>query len=1216
MSEMKRIVQIFILFFLVINSGVCQEIEHQHSIHHSFIENKGQWDKDILFQSKFSGGNLWIQQNRFLFHFQDRSLMQRAHMGGMKGNEGHMRQAFVSVDFEGSNKVQNITKEMPTPNYYNYFLGNNPKKWASDVHGYGEATMDNFYNSIDLKLIENKNELKYEFHAKAGSDPSVITLVYKGQNKIFIDGSGSLIVETELGQFIEKKPYCYQIINGKILEVDGNFRLENNKVRFSFGKYNKSYELVIDPTLIFATYSGSVTDNFGMTATYAYDGKAYTGGTIYGNQYPAPDPNAFDVTSTFSTANAPSPQTLAAAYGVSDVFISKYSEDGQQMLWTTFVGGGDSIQGTETVHSLIADEFDNLYLFGATSSTDFPIVNGYQTLHAGGTPFFDFYYNGVFFKTQGSDIYIAKLSSNGHNLLASTYIGGSGNDGVNTVDRTMTYLDAASGTFHFNSNGIIYDSITPNYGDQFRGEIMLDQNNNVLVASCTRSVDFPVLNAFQNTNAGKQDGVVFKLNNSLSTLISSSYFGGSQSDACYSVKIDSTDHIVFCGGTISNNLPVTPGIVQGTYGGGKTDGFVAKMNVAGTALQAVTYIGTNQADQAFFVDINRNDEIFLFGQSQGGTFPISNANFFNNNSNQFVCKLDPNLTTYLNSTKFGNGSNSALASPSAFLVDVCGNMYMSCWGGHIITGPQMNGMPVTPDALYPTSPNGYDFYLIVIDRTFDHMIYGTYLGGNQAMEHVDGGTSRFDKHGVVYQSVCGGCGSFGAGYSDFATTPNAWSSTNDCTTGCNNLIFKFDFGIIPHANFNVGDNLGCTDFQVHFTNTSTASDTYLWDFGNGDTSSIIFNPNIVYDSAGVYNVYLYVTDSICQLTDTAHIVITVTDSTKLSVSADIDICTPVPLNLEANSYGTATSFVWSSNINFTDTLNTNILDSTLNITPQGSTTYYVMVDNAGGCSKIDSVQVHFTSSDLILSGNDSICRGDTSLITALNINPSINFQYAWTPSSVIVTPSVSNTVLVDPDTTQYIYVTASASNGCIIHDSMLIAVSYINSANVIATASDTYVPDGDTVMLNGQPNGYTYLWTPSTGVQDPNAQHTQAIVSHTTLYTLQVSDGICMRSDTVLVKTFEFSCEKPFVFIPDAFSPNGDNINDILYVRGKIIKEMDFKIFDRWGEMVFESFDRAHGWDGTFRGKKLDPDVYDYWLKVTCLDGVEKLIKGNITLLK
>ena len=524
----------------------------------------------------------------------------------------------------------------------------------------------------------------------------------------------------------------------------------------------------------------------------------------------------------------------------------------------------------------------------------------------------------------------------------------------------------------------------------------------------------------------------------------------------------------------------------------------------------------------------------------------------------------------------------------------------------------MSGMPVTGDAYQGSPPNGFDFYLLVIERDFADTLYGTYMGGSSAQEHVDGGTSRFDKNGVVYQSVCGGCG----GFSDFPTYPNpgAWSN-NNLNTNCNNVVFKFDFQLIPTAEFTIDNAQGCLPHTVTFENFSSASDSYLWDFGNGDTTSVIFEPVITYDSVGVYTVFLYVTDSICLLTDTAEIIITVYDSLNLSVTGTQELCVPMPIDLTAYTNGTANQFVWSSNVNFTDTLNSNLSDSIYTVIPSGPMTYYVMVSNAG-CSLIDSVFVDFIGSGIELSGITSICAGESTLITASNTNPSLTFTYTWTPDSVIAIPSITNSVSVNPQSSQYIYVSALSSNGCLVNDSIYINVGYIPVNLVIASASEYTIPQGGEVTLFGQPSGYSYMWVPDAGVEFPTSQQTTATVEQTTLYTLYITDGICTVSDTVLIKVYNFICEEPFLFVPNAFSPNGDGENDVLFVRGTLIKEMLFRVYDRWGELIFESQDRFTGWDGNFRDKQMDPDVYDYYLQVTCVDDVETVIKGNITLIR
>ena len=278
---------------------------------------------------------------------------------------------------------------------------------------------------------------------------------------------------------------------------------------------------------------------------------------------------------------------------------------------------------------MICDANDNVYIFGATSSTDFPTTIGaFQNTHAGGTSGMDFLFNGVYFTNQGTDIFISKLGTNGDTLIGSTYVGGSDNDGVNT--RAGVLFNTATA----------YDSLVTNYGDQFRGEIMLDSANNILVASCSRSFNFPVQNAFQSSKFYGQDGVVFKLNNDFSSMIFSSFYGGNNEDACYSVKIDSSNNIVFAGGTSSDDLiGVNTGLFP-NYQGGECDGFVIKLLPDGSSITNGSYIGQTDYDQAFFVEIDRNDNVFLLGQSKGGLFPVTPGVYSNGNSSNFIIKLN------------------------------------------------------------------------------------------------------------------------------------------------------------------------------------------------------------------------------------------------------------------------------------------------------------------------------------------------------------------------------------------------------------------------------------------------------------------------------------------------------------------------------------------------------------------------------------------------
>ncbi len=1187
-----------LLTFLIafgFNTVYAQEVE-QYVGNYKFVENKGQWPAKALYKADVSFGNVWLEQTGILYQFIDADDIHHADFSAKSIENPQIREHYLYLQFLGCQPNAQTTSRNKTSEYYNYFIGNDQSKWARECYGFYDITYHKLYPNIDARIFEKNRQLKYEFKVSPQGDPSLIQLKYNGQESIKILKDGSLKIKTGVGEIIEEKPVAYQIKNGKIITIACAFKLTNGILSFELGEYDNNIALVIDPVLVFATYCGSTSDNFGMTATYAYDGKAYSGGTVYGNAYPTPA-LVWNATTNITVPNVSNSITT-------DVFISKYSADGTNMIWTNFIGGGDNTQGTETVHSLICDAANNIYLYGATSSTDFPMMNAYQSTHGGGSTF-SVQFNGSNFGTVGTDIYVSKLSSDGLNLLGSTYMGGSANDGVNYKVTSGNYSSVAA-----------YDSLTSNYGDQFRGEIMLDASNNVLVTSSTRSTNFPVQNAFQSNNAGQQDGVVFKLSADFSSLLWSSYYGGSQNDACYSVKIDSSYNILIAGGTSSNDLPNTVGGLNPSYLGGKTDGFVAKIAGDGSAIIQSTYIGTTAYDQNIFVEIDRDDNVFLVGVSDGD-MPVINAAYSNANSGQFIMKLNPSLTSIDYATVFGNGNGLPNISPAAFLVDVCGNVYVSGWGANILQGTGLNGMPVTANAAQGTNGDGFNFYLFVLERDASNILYGSYLGGPLAQEHVDGGTSRFDKNGVVYQSVCGGC----QGYSDFPTTANAWSA-NNLSSNCNNLVFKFDFQIVPDADFTVSNLVGCSPLTINYTNQSTDPNASIWNLSAGGT--IIqggANPIVLYDQPGQYEAVLYITDSICNLTDTAKKLITVYPEVLLNLPNDTIICDSdiSSFALTANSYGTATSFIWDDDDDFSSPLNAGGLDSVITITPLSTTTYYCKVSNGHSiCDKTGSVTIQLSSGIIDVMEDISICAGNTVNLKA-TFPSGANLNVDWSPNDYITFENPSTGLAqAKPPSSQYYYVSATI-NGCEFYDSVWVKVDVLPSDSVYIIATPPEVVDGGITLLQAMPNVpyFNYLWSPASKVEQPTNQTTNTYsITETTEFAVQVTNDACTKTAKVIIQVLEFICGDVYVFVPTAFTPDSDNINDQVFVRGHNIVEMNFMIFDRWGEVVFETQNQNEGWDGVFRGKPLDPDVYVYHLKVKCVEGQENLIKGNITLIK
>lgn len=1170
-------------------------IAHNDDTHRSyqFIENKGQFEKEVKYKAKINGGALFVEKNALTFHLQDNSVITKFHLNQeVKKEEQIIKGHAYSIVFENANNPTFKNSEKSTE-YYNYFLGNDRSKWVSQAYAYEIIRMNGIYTDIDLEITTNENEnLKYTYYAKANADVTKIKQNYKGIDDLKLV-NGNLILKTNVNTVTEQKPIAWQIINGKKVDVACNFVLTGKTVSYEFpDDYNHQYELIIDPVLIFGSSTGSTADNFGMTATYDSQGNLITGGTAFNIGFPT-TAGAYDATSNPN----------GTAYGVTDVVVTKFNSTGTNLVFSTYIGGGTTNQGTETVHSLICDANDNLFLFGLTSSTDFPTTTGCFDSTFNGGSFIGFVYNGTYFYNNGTDIYVSKFNPMGTSLLASTYIGGSDNDGANYNVNTLV-------GGNWNS---AYDSLQFNYGDQFRGEIMTDDQGNCYVATTTRSADFPTQNAYQAVKSGKADAVAFKFDPNLTSLTWSTFIGGSDKDAAYSIKVDDNYVAYIAGGTASTNFPTTAGTLNTSYQGGKVDGFILKLSATGNTLLASSFIGTTSYDQCYFVELDRFGGVYLLGQTQGTTtYPIINVAYSTPNSGQFVTKLDNALTSITYSTLFGNGNGGVNISPSAFLVDVCGNVYVSGWGANILQSTPLNGMDVTADAFQPTNGDGFNFYLIVFSRNIQSILYGSYFGGPQSHEHVDGGTSRFDANGVVYQSVCAGCG----GNDDFPTTPGAWSNVN-LSTNCNNGVFKYDFEIEPDAAFIVSDTSGCAPLTLTFDNTSPNFTDYFWDFGNGDTTSTEFNPTRTFPTPGTYTVYLIVEDSVCGLLlDTAVQIINVLPELQL-ITSDTSLCTPGALTLSANSMGTAPNFIWSTNGNFTDTLNSPITDSTLNVNITGDTTFYVTVEN-GFCTYVDTVNIFIPVPILQISAPPGLCAGDTILLTVTNLTPQYPIStYDWGPDSLLISGDGTTSAFFSTDYDNWIWVTGStASGGCPGYDSVFVTVQGPPSGAINAFADNYTITTGSSTVLHVLPNGYTYSWTPSSTLDNPNSQNPTASPTQTTTYTVTVSNSGCSRSDTVRITIVDALCEEPFVFVPNAFTPNADGENDLLYVRGQFVVSLLFRVYNRWGEKVWETTDQSLGWDGTFQGRPCDPAVFDYYLEVVCPGGDEYFKKGNVTIIR
>ncbi len=1223
-----------------------------------FIPNNGQWASNILYKADLPSGEFFLENNQITYFFFDQdSLHQVWH--NFKKSAIIQNQVF-RVQFEGSTGPTSVSSSGDTSEeYYNYFIGNDRSKWVGKVHGTDQVTMNNLWQGIDLVIQTSGDGVKYSFIVHPGADPDLIKLRYLGADSTNVDESDTLRVNSHMINIVEQPPFAYQY-KSKFLskttvyhELSASYTmLESNLVGFNVQNYSPHDTLTIDPIVIFSTFSGSKADNFGFTGTFNPAGNGFSGGTVYAPGYPTTT-GAFQVKyaggSTTYDANG-----YMQEYG-RDVGILKYSPDGTKLIWCTYLGG----KNNEQPHSMIVNSKDELIVFGTTASSDFPVTSGaYDTVYHG----------------QG-DIYITIFSEDGSKLIASTYIGGSGRDG-------------------FNGNQPYNEPTGPlsyNYGDAYRGEVIVDDSDDILVASCTQSQDLITKTPFQSKFGGVQDGLVMKLSPDLKKLDWMSFLGGSDQDAAYGIHLDSKQNIFVCGGTQSTNFPTTFGTYSPTYNGG-IDGFLVKISPDGKKTLASTYIGTNSYDQSYLVQTDGNDQVYVTGQSLGN-FPVIGTVFSNANSKQYIAQLDNNLTKITRSTIFGSGSGHINLSPSAFLVDLCGRVYVSGWGGVVNfyyrndTGTTF-GMPLTPDA-FQTKTNGSNFYLIILSKNMSNLVYGTYFGGlsSNSEEHVDGGTSRFDRNGIVYQSVCGGCG----GYSDFPTTPGAWSRKNNGRRafptsvgqggGCNNAMFKID---LNSANFapqmkdtllvtNLGDTI-----NYKFTIKDPQGDSvYAHADGNILNFKIVNPPAIFVADSGLgqitgalkwpvlCNQYLgdTIVVSVFARNNSCPVPRTVTHYIKIVIRKPP--LPPVPDMFCIEHINNNTVQIRWTAIPPTKNLGGVKL---VKIFPNGTDS--VMADGSGlvpgeftDPNAPDNLNVNYgyflysysqcgDANDTgrvayTIPEKDSIPNAINVFSVSVENNKSVRVLWNKYPNTSFHSYFVYRKEGNDPNTQFEFYRMFTDIKDTSFLDSNVNVQTTSYSYKILSVDQCGLVsPDGNygcSIVLKGSsiPFENDLAWNPyqtwTNGVykyeiirHDPVIPDrvvgtTQSGVVNFKDDTLNYDEGVYWYhivafsgADSNSAKSVSNEIrivQKPILYVPNAFTPNRDNINDKWGFVPVFVKDFQMNVFNRWGEFIWSTDDRHKQWDGMYKNGQPSNDVFVWQVQYTGWDNSINFKNGFVTTL-
>ena len=1172
-----------------------------------FVENKGQWDADINFTGKMFNGTFMLQPSGYKVYLYNSSEMQAYqssfHPKVSDSNSAAAKAAppkdsytvhshVYQVKFVNAAPNPQVVAEKPLNFYNNYFLGNDERKWAGNCKVYQAVVYKNIYPGIDVRYYTGEKNLKYDIIVAPGADASRIALAFEGAEGLSIKNK-KLVIKTSVGDVTELDPYSYQPgVTGRAT-VNASYKLTGNILKFDIKDYDKTKPLIIDPSIVFSTFTGSTEDNWGYTATYDNDGNFYSGGIVFGNGFRT-TPGAYQ--QTFQGGNG----TNDGSGNHIDIGIMKFNSSGTAVVYATYLGGS----GDEQPHSLVVDPSGNLVVAGRSNSSNYPASS--PLIGSGGN----------------WDIVITKLNATGTGIIGSRRIGGSGMDGVNLAPKAETYLGVGGSTL-----------IRRNYGDDARSEVILDGAGNIYLASASQSANFPTVGAFQPAKSTNQDGVILKLSPDVSTLLFSTFLGGNGEDACFVLALHPLNNNIYvAGATTSNNFPgVGAGVISPAFQG-NTDGYVSIIANNGSSLIGSTYLGNPGFDMVYGIQFDALGFPYVMGTSTT-TWPVVNAAFSQPNSKQFISKLQSDLSAFVYSTNYGTNRSSPNISPVAFLVDRCENVYVSGWGGSILGGYPVNsttGMTVTPDAFKPTT-DGNDFYFIVLERNAGSMLFGSFFGqqAGRVTDHVDGGTSRFDRRGIIYMAMCANCGNDG----NFPTTPGVVYPDNG-SDNCNLAAVKIAFdlsGIGADLQSQVGGsstNSGCVPLEVTFTDAFAQGVSYQWDFGDGSPQANTTVPTInhTYTAIGTYNVRLVSTDpASCNVTDTSYTTITVRND---EAALDFDFLKLAPCTAfnyqftntsvpPAGKPFAANSFTWD----FGD--GTTLVSGTQTVTHAYASagTYVVKLNltDPNYCNAPDVVEKTIRVSDNVRAQFTAPPFACAPATITFNNTSLAGETFFWDFGDGTTSTDVDPTHTYTIPGTYTVFLRAIDNNTCNVRDSTTKTI-IISQAPV---ASFSYSPNppqtnAPVVFTNTTLGGTRYKWIFGDG-DTLNTIRIDTIVSHTYNETKEFNACLVAYNNFGCTDTFCLPVSAkitPIVAVPNALTPNNDGVNDRIFVRSFGISKMTWRIYNRWGKEVFSTANRTEGWDGKYQGVIQPQDVYHYVLDVEFFGGKRQQLKGDITLLR
>jgi hypothetical protein len=659
----------------------------------TFERNDGQTDPRVEFIARGKGYTLFLTAAEAVLGLRAKSKRQ-----------------VVRIRPVGASPRARIEGLEKTSAKSNYFIGNDPKRWQTNVPSYSRVRYRDVYPGIDLVYhATGQRELEYDFVLAPGANPATIALRIEGAKQLALDRNGDVIVTlADGGELIHHAPAIYQERGGKREKVSGRCVIKSrDTIGFELASYDRARRLFIDPGLVYSTYLGGNGDDSANGIAVDSSGNAYVVGTTPSTNFPTTT-GAFQATS-------PDPGNFVA-------FVTKFNAAGSALLYSTYVGGTSGSSGG----AIAVDSSGSAYITGDTISFDFPVTSGAFQPSAG--------------MLDVADAFVTKLSPDGASLAYSSYLGGihqnhagnghdigygiavdSNNNAYVTGNTDSTDFPTTSGAFVTSNpnaqnfafatkvtadgSGLVYSTLLGVAFPGFGGGIAADSSGNAYVTWTGVGSSCPVTaGAFQTSSGGNSDACVTKLNSDGSAPVYGTFLGGSGADFSWGIAIDSDGNAYVTGSAGSTNFPTTPGAFQSSVAGGHSV-FVTKFNVDGSALAYSTYIGGGNAgsgdDTGFAIALDSDKNAYVTGRFSF-TFPTTTGAFQTTKPGQppvhngFVTKLSADGSSLLYSTYLGGANED---SGLGIAVDSSKNAYVA-------GETQSTNFPTTGGAFQTSSGGG------------------------------------------------------------------------------------------------------------------------------------------------------------------------------------------------------------------------------------------------------------------------------------------------------------------------------------------------------------------------------------------------------------------------------------------------------------------------------------------------------------------------------